>query len=332
MNRLEGNFFKDSSKALRRFDRSVIRPTVRAVMGGVAFLDKTVPGWTVLASVLTPALPFMPLVTAALQAASAAGSIVGGVSAIATGSVSGLIPGLTNVEGVQRVVELPLDLQRQLADVVQTAAREWGQKGVEALEPVKVTLSRAIARYVEERGPLAQHVEALAVEVVQGAALCAAVALTVLTAGAGGAAIGGVVQGAGVAVTAGGATTFTAGTSVGITAAQVIVIESLSVALTAAQEGYRVAQTYELAKAVKKVARAQRDAALAEQGRLEREEGALRAEIEAIRAQRAALAAGYAAEPVPAAEDVLAQDDTATTVGKGVAFALGLLALGEVLA
>lgn len=323
-------------KELRRFDKNVIRPVRDLALEAVAFLDRTVPGWTVLASVLTPALPFMPLVTLALQAGSAAGTIASGAAAIATGSVSSLIPGLSPITDLAtRVVELPLDMQRQAADIVKQAGQEWGQRGAKALEPVKITLARAAARYVEERGPLEAHVEALAVEVVQGAALCATVALMALSLGAAtplaatpGAFLGAHATAAGTSLTfasVGAASAAAAQAGVATTA---VIIQSLSVALTAATEGHRVLRAYELAQAVKKEARQQRDAALAEAGRIEREERALLAEIEALRAARLAR---QSAVEVPPAEASLATDDPATTAGKAAAFAVGVALLAEVL-
>lgn len=353
-----GNFFRD-------LDRKVFRPVGRAFGSAKDFLDKNVPGWTVVAGALTPVLPIAPLIAAAIAAASTSAGVIGAAAVQFAGNTAGfLLPEgiLPSTPGVYQPlqIQLPTGLQKEMVSAYQQAAEGWVKQGSDALAPLRYTLAKAIEKYETEGGPLEQHLEALGVEIAQGVALYIEIGLTVITLGtAAGFFAPATVTGAlvEVATPVGTQLLATAPTAAGtvaevpligggsaivavapgassavLPAAAVLAIKSTQLALQGALAGERVYRAKQVADATRSAARKVAAAKLAEARALDAEAARLEAELASLRrarVQRAATAEATAERQRAEAETARVAGEDA--LGKTVALVVGAALVAEVL-
>lgn len=276
------NFFDKVNKAFRGFDKTVLRPIGHGFRTAGAFLDKTIPGWSVLASLLTPIIPIAPLLSfpaEALADVATSGGLIAQSTAAFAGNALSVIPGSEILrQAGPGTPQIPQPLQQELAREVRDAAEQWATKGADALRPIQVTLGKAVDNYRQQGGELSAHLEALGLEIASGVAL----ALSVAT-----------IAGAGVGV----------------------LIAKL--ALQLATTGYRVEKARELAVAIKKEARRIANEEIAKANALAAEEQALLNQLRDIRLKKFALLQSEQAK----ASTVLRENNDAFLV-LGVAAAL----------
>jgi hypothetical protein len=327
-----GNFFDDAAKAFRGFDRAVIRPAAHGFRDAAGFLDKNVPGWTVLAGVLAPILPFAPLLEQAAISGATSSGVVGSAFASFAGNAIGSarlsqgvnIPTISNFQ-------IPIEAQKDISSAYQSAAKLWASQGARAVEPLQYTLTRWTATYNQENADLGAHLEQLTIEVAQGIQLCLEVAAIALTVGGAAGFFAGTPSAAAVALSEQTGVSVTEATTIlgestsgGLSAADLVAVNTsihiAQTALKAATTGYQVVKARELAASVRSAARKHTAAVYARMAQLDAEERTLIAQIEMIRAQRQAAADAAAQE-----QAAVQQDDSNLLAGVAILAFLALL-------